>query len=391
MTLEMWMFWMLMIFQLSVYVFIERKCLIIGPGFSFLVTWLIILSWTFLPISNLSRNLSDQTIVFLGTIFTSYFIGYLLPFYVKQSKYREVEIICRISDKKLLLIMFFLVLLNILVSGYIPILNVIQGLESAYTSFGIPTIYGMFNAYCNFIGMYFYYNYLLRNKKQYLGYVFFIIFIFFILVTRQNIITLIFECCIIHIIFKYNINFLIKLCCAFVVLIYGFAVLGELRSGNIYEIAEILPQYEWIPSSFIWLYSYSVFNLINLDNLILLDQDPLYNFSSFSRLLPSFLRPEMTSTVYFLEKINFNVSTYLSGIYIDLGILGTCFFAFIQGYFVNKYYLSMKNNDKLKFYFAILFICNLLSFFVNMFFYLPVIGQAFFVMLLLKPKGKIEE
>lgn len=391
MTLEMWMFWMLTLFQLSVYVLIERKYLIIGSGFSFLAIWLIIVSWTLLPISNLSRELSDQTVNFLGTIFTSYFVGYLLSFHVKQSKYREVKIICRMSDNKLLLIMGFLALLNILVSGYIPLLNIIQGLSSAYTSFGIPTIYGMFNAYCNFIGMYFYYNYLLSNKKQYLGYVFLIILIFFILVTRQNIITLILECCIIRIIFRYNIKFLIKLGCVFVVLLYGFAVLGEFRSGNIYEIAEILPQYEWMPSSFVWLYSYSVFNLINLDNLILLDQDPLYNFSSFSRLLPSFLRPEMNSTVDFLEKINFNVSTYLSGIYIDLGIWGTSFFAFIQGYFVNKYYLSMKNNDKLKFYFTILFVCNLLSFFVNMFFYLPVIGQVFFVMLLLKPKEKIEE
>lgn len=64
MTLEMWMFWMLTLFQLSVYVLIERKYLIIGSGFSFLAIWLIIVSWTLLPISNLSRELSDQTVNF---------------------------------------------------------------------------------------------------------------------------------------------------------------------------------------------------------------------------------------------------------------------------------------------------------------------------------------
>lgn len=386
MTLELWIFWLFMLFQLSIYIFIERKCLIIGPGFSFLLIWLTIVSWSFLPISNLSRNLSDQTIAFLGVVFTAYFIGYLVSFYFKKGKCHETKIACMVSDCTLLSIMSFLALLNIIVSGYVPLLNIIQGLDSDYVGFGIPTVYGLFNAYCNFIGMYFYYRYLICKESKYLVYIFMILFVFFMLVTRQNIITLIFECCVIHVLLKDTRRIVIKIFFSVLILLYAFSIIGEIRSGNIYEIAEVFPEYEWIPSPFIWLYSYSVFNLVNLDNLILLDYDPLYNFSSFSKLIPSFLRPEIHSGINYLEKINFNVSTYLSGLYTDLGILGTCLFSFLQGYFVNKYYLLMKDNDKLKLSFTILFICNLLSFFTNMFFYLPMIGQLFFVMILLKVK-----
>ncbi len=157
-----------------------------------------------------------------------------------------------------------------------------------------------------------------------------------------------------------------------------FSIVGNFRTGSIRQIAGI--DEDWVPDPVVWLYSYSYFNIANVDNLIARSNAPYYDGSSFNRLLPSFLRPESDQENPYLLLINFNVSSYMFPIYNDIGEAGVLVLTLIAIYMTSKRYSRIDRPSSISQVgtFCVLYFCASFSFFFNFWFFLPVIFQLFF-------------
>ena len=83
----------------------------------------------------------------------------------------------------------------------------------------------------------------------------------------------------------------------------------------------------------------------------------------------------------YIPSLTFNVSGYMAEMYMDFGLLGLLIFNTILGYFCARLYYSFSNNPKgIKniLHLAIFTQCLVLSFFFNMFLYLPILFQFYF-------------
>jgi oligosaccharide repeat unit polymerase len=120
-----------------------------------------------------------------------------------------------------------------------------------------------------------------------------------------------------------------------------------------------------------------------VDNLITFSHAPYFNGSSLANLIPSFLRPNYAMEDY-LQSIYFNVSSYIYPIYADFGVVGIAGLTYLA--------FKVTRRARRKIYtsatlfsvgtFAVLYFCAAFSFFVNFWFYLPVIFQVVFFKLL---------
>jgi oligosaccharide repeat unit polymerase len=108
---------------------------------------------------------------------------------------------------------------------------------------------------------------------------------------------------------------------------------------------------------------------------------PYFDGSSFMSLVPNFIKNIIdfsTEHEYFLQKVNFTVSTGLESIYIDMGLVEVILFGLIFGFFTSILYKKIKiDRDNFKYLsiYSVLFFCTVFSFFVNFWFYLPIIFQ----------------
>ena len=89
-------------------------------------------------------------------------------------------------------------------------------------------------------------------------------------------------------------------------------------------------EFDWLPAPFVWLYAYSYFNALNLENMFTFSGAPLFDGSRWQNLLPSFLRPTAEASVY-VEIDALNVSSFVYPIYIDVGPIGTLIWTAVWG------------------------------------------------------------
>jgi oligosaccharide repeat unit polymerase len=170
-------------------------------------------------------------------------------------------------------------------------------------------------------------------------------------------------------------------------LLYGiifsicFSFIGEtVRGTDIKDLARINDEFLWLPTSIIWVYAYSYFNILNLDNLINSGMYPAYDGSAFAELIPNIFRPDFGHP-RLLELGNFNVSPYIAPIYRDLGFLGCIIFTIIILYVSNYFYKKSLTENSFLYIgsFSVLYFCSIMSFFKNFWFFLPIIFQLFFI------------
>jgi len=108
----------------------------------------------------------------------------------------------------------------------------------------------------------------------------------------------------------------------------------------------------------------------------------LFNGSSLASLIPSFLRPEFEGGTN-LEVVNFTISSYINPIFQDIGYYGLivftgCVIAFTVSFY--KKAVAYKNFRAISIY-SVLAFCAFFSFFVNFWFYLPIIFQIPFLII----------
>ncbi|HBQ0757458.1 TPA: oligosaccharide repeat unit polymerase [Klebsiella pneumoniae] len=361
----------------------------LNSSVAFSIPWLLIFAFCAMNLSSFTKQISLTTVnicaiaIFIFNIFSE--AG-------KRSGNKNLlpENLDGSWMKIYFTLFMIMVIINIALAGYIPAIKMVMTGDSGYKTFGISGVYGLFLAFSNAFGVLCFYSYITTGIKKYLFYYITILLVFALFVTRQNIISLAIETIFVYSCVRKRISN-VKLLIIFSCVLFLFSVIGGLRSGNIKAIAQIKNEYLWIPDSIIWLYSYCYFNILNLDNLVNLPQVPMYDLSSLSNFIPAILRPK-NEGVYFLEVINFNVSSYMSSLYKDMGAIWVWFFTFIVSFYAgirsrkmnkNKYFLTIAIC-------SVLYFCAFFSFFVNFWTYLPVIFQIFFMFVFSKTAIKIK-
>jgi oligosaccharide repeat unit polymerase len=352
----------------------------LNPLFAFCWPWIAILSFVGLNVSEFSRPISNDTIFLLLLGFSAaMWGGVLLPRATSpsadthQSSTAEVRS-WRVS-KGLFLFYLLLLLLQIAVAGFIPLVRGVLTGDTGYFDFGIHSIYGFFNALSCAIAAssFFFYSAYGEKKQAYI--VVFILFIFIMLVTRQNVMTVVFECSVIHCIRVRRVKWM-YLIAGFAVLMIGFSAIGELRSGDIRALVRVTSEFNFLPNAMIWIYAYMYFNVLNLDNVLTDPGFPYFDGSSFADLLPSVFRPEAVHQAQ-LEVSTFTVGSFYPAFVLDVGFSGVFIFLVLILTITNLFYEKSKI-EKTYIYlccFSTLYYCCLFSFFAANWVYLPVIAQ----------------
>ena len=354
---------------------------------TFISPWLLIILFGGWEISNLHKKFELMTYIVILLFILSYLVG---SRFVSNKKVFNLKNVNNIAVKKklfyaIILIYIVLSLLNILLAGYIPLVRMITIGDSGYMDFGISGLYGFYNAFANALGVFSYYLYLKTGERKYLFLTFLVITFFILFVTRQNIISLLVE---VFVVYGYVKSYVkaYKIIIFLVIFLFLFSIIGDSRSGDIRVIVEAKDEYLSLPSIIFWIYGYFYMSGVNLNNSINFTEAPYFDGSSFSTLLPNIFKKFIGLTYEydsFLEKLNFNVSTAVQQLYNDFGLYEVIGLGFIFGFLTQKYYiraLTERNYQNIAIYGVLLF-CATFSFFINFWFFLPIIFQIPFILL----------
>jgi oligosaccharide repeat unit polymerase len=359
----------------------------LSPAAAYLFPWLLILVFSIIPISSHARPIDGTTYaLLLANIFAWLFGCIAVPIRIDNGKTAprppfENALELRSNFGTMVtasfVVLYMFAVVNIFLAGYIPFVSLITTGDSRYWEFGIPSVYGAFLAYANALGCVAFYIFLRTHRRAYLFLFLSVLAIHFAFVTRQNMATLLMEAFVIRSIVVKPFS-RVTLLWSVVLALGVFSALGTLRSGDIKTIIAVQPQFDWIPTSLIWVYAYSYFNALNIDNTIAYSGAPFFDGYMWQTLLPSVLRPDVDHGT-FLELASMNVSSYVYPVFIDIG-KGVIFWTLILGFLTAYAYRraqTLRRFVDISIYSCLLF-CAFLSFFTDFWLYLPVIFQIFF-------------
>jgi oligosaccharide repeat unit polymerase len=350
----------------------------LNPLPAFIFPWLAVSVFGQLELSRYARPLAGKTYATIWALE----LAALLTYYMaarhepKQLAERDGRTFSAGRFSTLMVLYGGLTLLNVALAGYVPLISGILSGDPGYLDFGVHGIYGFYNAFANALGVFAFFLYCRTRRKSYLYACLAIGVVFILFVSRQNIISMLVECVVVYSLSRRRIS-RAKLITAMAVVLVLLSVAGDLRSGDIKTIAGIKDEYQNVPGALVWVYAYSYFNVVNLDNVISNPQVPTVDGSSVFSLLPTFIRPETSLIQNEIEVEQFNAYSYVAPIYADLGLWGTVLFTIaITWWGVRSYQRALLDGS---FYsmakYSVLFFCALFSFFVNLWFYLPIISE----------------
>ena len=354
----------------------------LNPAIAYTLPWLMLLVFSVIPISSHARPMETAT---YGVIFMT-LSGWLLGSTVAYDPHRKSQLTkstytLRENHRTLffgaVVALYGFAALNVALAGFVPLLELFTTGQSRYDEFGIPSLYGAFLAYSDALGCMAFYLYL-RSQKRSCLFVFLSILVMHIaLLTRQNILTLLIQAFVIRCFVRRRFSPSV-LFGSIALALVGFSILGALRSGDIKQIISVQEEYAWIPSSIIWVYSYSYFNALNIDNMISTSGAPFFDGYMWQTLLPSVFRSTIDHGTY-LEIESMTVSSYILPVYIDIGrwvALWTLLLSTVTSYFYRR---ALKRREFIDIaIYSCLYFCALMSFFTDFWLYLPVIFQVIF-------------
>lgn len=361
------------------------------PAVAYVIPWLVILVLSVFPISEHARPLGMRTYqLLLCAIFVWLLATARAPVGpgVNGSAGRAASAmpaLRRTTIQRLTIafaVLYIFAIINIAVAGFVPIISLITTGDSRYVEFGIPSLQGAYYAFANAIGCLAYYLYLRTGSRSYLWLFVSCLCIHVALVSRIHVLILMIEAFVIRCLMVGAITRgrLLIVCLAGLA---AFSLAGTFRSGQIKEIAAVSQSYEWVPNSFVWLYAYSYFSVLNLEGSIEISDAPYFDGVMLQQLLPSVLRPESTLETA-LEIPTLNVLSYIYPVYMDIGFVGVLVFTAMLGALTSRAYMRAMATRRFIHVatYACLFFCALVSFFVNFWLQLPVIFQLVWFVIL---------
>jgi oligosaccharide repeat unit polymerase len=354
-----------------------------NPIWAFCIPWLLVCFFATSEISKFSRPIANST-AFYMVFGLSLALMLATLKWPERRRSRTAGTVVSLARLEMVLqyatlIYVGITVLEIAVSGYVPLLQGLSGGQFDYLDFGIRSVHGLANALACAIFTSSVYGFTISRRRSFLVAAAIVIFCFILLFTRQNLVTLAVQGSVLFFLYRGRIR-VWKLSLGLIVALSLFSVAGQLRSGDITDLAGIKPQYQWIPTPFIWLFAYSYFNVLNFDNTLNQLGAPYFDGSSLSSIIPSQLRPTTVSNKV-LEVSNFNVTGYYTSVAADGGAVETIV---LLAFFLSMAAMAYKSAERSFGYLAacsysVLYFCSLFSFFINFWLYLPIIFQiAFF-------------
>lgn len=287
--------------------------------------------------------------------------------------------------KNLLVFWAIITIVEIILSGGLPLIWIITGSEKGYADFGIPSLHGVMNAILLISSLVAFRMWLAEKKFKYLAIPIFSVVWGLVVISRHLVLVNILQLFFLFLIYKdekFSFKFLIKLVIAGLVLVVLFGYVGDARSGraNIIAASQINFEYpDYLPSGFLWVYLYITTPLNNLLNTV----ENYTNFSqtiyyTLSQLVPSFVRGLIYSadelTKGELVSETFNVSTAYVDAFKDYGLVGIAVYSQIISLVATILWKSARTeeNDAIC---AVMAQCALISIFYNHYLVLPILIQ----------------
>ena len=280
---------------------------------------------------------------------------------------------------------------EVIISGGVPILWLIEGSSKTYFDFGIPSIHGLLNSLILTLGLAEFALFVITGAKRHLWIPAWLMVWPVIVVTRNMMIVFLIEAAVLWIYIKgMRWQTFLKLAAstALVILIFGY--IGDFRSGaaTFRKLALPASTYPtWLPSGVLWVYIYMTTPLGNLINTARLST-PLHNYllpNTTSLLFPSVLRniiygsAAQASQAFSGTLISqaFNVSTAFIGPFQDFGWPGVAGLSIFLGLVAE--FCWHRRGMKGALIYAVIAQCVILTLFFNHLFYLPVITQVVWI------------
>ena len=327
------------------------------------------------------------TISLLGTLRT------LAPRKPRLSSHTPSIPVDRVHRQLIRWFIFWVVatILEVIVSGGLPILWLIEGSSKTYFDFGIPSIHGLLNSLILTLGLAEFALFVISGAKRHLWIPAWLLVWPVIVVTRNMMIVFLIEAAVLWIYIKgMRWQTFLKLTIFTVLVILIFGYIGDFRSGasTFRKLALPTKSYpSWLPSGVLWVYIYMTTPLGNLINTARLST-PLHNFllpNTTSLLFPSILRniiygsAAQASQAFSGTLISqaFNVSTAFIGPFQDFGWPGVAGLSIFLG-FISEFCWHRRGIRGALVY-AVIAQCVILTLFFNHLFYLPVITQVVWI------------
>lgn len=405
---------------MSIYKYqMKRNSFITNPFIIYSLTWCIVLLVYQLEWSYIVPKLSVEYLLFLlFTIAISFFTGII--FYQKRAFiFYQIEKVNIKSLKRIFITLYFLLGIEIIYAGGIPLLGYIVGTKQlSYVDFGLPFVHIIITNSFLFLFIYIFHCYKSVSdkaiKRRLLLYIVLTVLPFILIFNRMGILECFVAGCIIHIMSARNaLRSILKLFISTISILLLFGYAGNLRTDTavaknlILDIGEATYEFRnsIIPNELFWGYLYIASPLGNSQTNI--NQNP--NIDVTTKDLESFwlfeLTPEVISKrlarILELEDKEstlitsaLNVSSVYNGAYKYLGWWGLIFMFFFMYFFI-LLSISMvpKNSPYYVTTIVIIDIVIIMNLFDNMFTFMGVIPQILIAIIfsfkyLLRKHGK---
>jgi oligosaccharide repeat unit polymerase len=374
----------------------------LNPAVIFYTTWILVGFLYCIHLSSLLLFPLSTVLAMEIPLLGAFLVVYLATRYVMPRRrkvepavQREPFVVSTVLENRLRFWFRFwicMTVIEIIVSGGIPIVWALTGSSKTYFDFGITQLHGFLNALILAIAVTRFALWLKYGRKKDLLYPLFSLVWSIVCLARQLSIVLLIEVAILFLMYRtLKKKRLIALIATVLIFITLFGISGDLRSGRgdsegFRRLAQVNDNYpRWIPSGFLWVYLYMTTPLNNLLNTWT-NVHPLNDYTmpnTLAFVLPQPVRillgQKADITVWSGDIVtqSFNVSTAYVGPVQDLGILGVMEFSAFVGFITCVYWLkSGLRNDLV---FAVLAQCLVLTIFFNQFFLLPIISQVFWI------------
>lgn len=281
-------------------------------------------------------------------------------------------------------------IVEIVISGGIPIVWLAVGSAKTYRDFGIPSLHGLVNSLLLTISLCRFALFLTTSERRHLRVPVFIIFWSILVVTRNMMLVSLIQFAILFVRLRpIKMNTVFRLAGAFAGFVLLFGAIGDYRSGSsdlIRKWAQPTNSYpDWLPSGFLWAYVYAATPVNNLlyTTEVSPPLDSVIFPNTFATLFPTVVRGiiygDQVGDAQSGQLVDaaFNVSTAYIGPYQDYGFIGIGLFSVLTALVCMHFW--HRNDLKSVLIYVVLGQCLILSLFWNQFLSLPIITQIFWL------------
>jgi len=288
-----------------------------------------------------------------------------------------------------------LIILEIVLSGGVPIVWLIYGSSKDYSTFGLPSLNGFLNTLLIVIALSKLGIYVLLGDRRRLRIPVLLVLWSVVIISRYLIMVALLQWILLWFNLKeVRIKSALRtiVICLIGILIFGY--IGDFRSGGetFRALAQPSQNYpNWLPSGFLWIYIYATTPLGNLVNTSL-RVTPLNNILFPNTL--TFLLPTIAKTIIYGKGVapaaggelvanSFNVSTAYVRPFYDYGYFGLALYSVILGV-VATYYWCNRRTFRNRLIYTIVTQCLVFSIFQDFLFFPTILGQILLIYLLFR-------